>query len=278
MHPSHLLNRRALLRVAGLATAGAAVLPLSEPASAEDRPYGPFRMGIQSYSLRGFDVDRALKETRELGLEYWESYNAHLPLSTEAATVAAHKDRLKSSGIRVVAYGVVGFNTDAAANRRVFEGAKALGIRCLSADPAPAAMDQLEQLVEEFKINIAIHNHGPGHRYGTLQSCVDAVRDRHKRIGVCVDTGHFLRSSENPVKVVETLGQRVLGVHMKDVKDARRFTILGQGDMDVVGTLKALRAMKYRELVALEYEENPKAPLEDIRACLTAMREAVQKL
>ncbi|MBM3457238.1 MAG: sugar phosphate isomerase/epimerase [Armatimonadetes bacterium] len=278
MNETNPLSRRILLRAAALAAGGAVLTLPEDPADAQENPYAPFRMGIQSYSLRGYNLDQALEETQKLGLRYWESFNAHLPFSPEEATVKAQKERLAAARIRVLAYGVVPFGSNTEANRQLFEGAKALGIPTLSADPAPESMDQLEKLVEEFRINIAIHNHGPRHRYGSLQSCVDAVKGRHERIGVCVDTGHFLRSSENPVKVIETLGTRVLGVHLKDVKDARVFTIVGKGDLDVVGTLRALKALSYRHLVALEYEENPRNPIADIQECLAAVRAAAQKL
>jgi inosose dehydratase len=276
------LSRRELLRRS--AAAGAAVTPLlalaaSHRAQAADSPYGPFKMGIQSYSLRGYRaLEQALGQTQKLGLRYWEAWDGHLPATTDPQQIAQAQELLKAHDVTVLAYGVVGFGGDAAANRRRFEAAKAMGIPTLSADPAPQAFDQLEQLVEEFQINIAIHNHGPGSRWDKIQQVADAVKGRHKRIGACVDTGHFLRSGENPVRAVEVLGERVYGCHLKDVKDGRTFTILGQGDMDTVGVLKALRAAKFNDVLALEYEENPMDPIADLQACLATVRSAVQKL
>ncbi len=271
------LNRRDVLRHG----AGAVLAPLLAGAAAarEASPYGPFKMGIQSYSLRGYKaLDEALAQTQKLGLHYWESWNGHIPPTTSFQEAAALREKLRAAHVRVLAYGVVGFGGDAAANRRHFEAAEVLGIRTLSADPEPRAFDQLEDLVEEFQINIAIHNHGPGSRWDKIQQVVDAVKGRHKRIGACVDTGHFLRSSENPVRAVEALGDRVFGCHLKDVKGTNTFTILGQGDLDLVGVLKALRAIRYDEVLALEYEENPMDPIADIQACLAAVRAAAQKL
>ena len=74
------LSRRDLL-ASGLAVAGALALG-SRPALAGLAPaaeYGPFKMGLQSYTLRHFKVDEALARTKELGLHYWESYSAHTP-------------------------------------------------------------------------------------------------------------------------------------------------------------------------------------------------------
>lgn len=270
-------SRRELLTLAAL-SGGAALLGRPAGAQQQRRPYGPFRMGIQSYSLRGFKADEAMAHTKALGIRYWEAYQAHVPITTDPAQVAASLDKLKASDIRLWAHGVSRFTADDAANRKIFEGAKALGIQVLSADPDPQSFASLEKLVDEFKIKIAIHNHGPGHRYDKLQHVVDAVKDRHPLIGACVDTGHFLRSKENPVKVVETLGPRVFGVHLKDVKDAVKFTILGKGDLDVLGLFKVLRDLRFRDVMALEYEENPQNPISDITECFAAARSAIEKL
>lgn len=275
MHATDTLSRRGLLR--GALATGLAAGPLAR-ALAADMPYGPFKMGIQSYSLRGFKLDEALEHTKKLGIHYWESFTAHVPLTTDPAQASELLARLKAADVRMEAYGVMAFGADAAANRKIFEGAKALGIRTLSADPRPESFAQLEELVEEFRINVAIHNHGPNSRYDKLQQVVDAVKGRHRRIGACVDTGHFLRSRENPVQVIETLGARVFGVHLKDVKDATKFTVLGQGDMDLVGVLKALKTLKFNRVMALEYEENPRNPIAEIEECFAAVRKAVEKI
>ena len=278
-----ILDRRTFLRRSLGALGGAAPLMAAGAALADEArtrrlDYGRFKMGIQSYSLRGFPLEQALAHTRNLGLHYWEAYSEHVPLTTEPQRVAELQGKLRSAEVRLLAHGVTGFGTDRAANERVFEAARALGVTTISADPSRESLDHLEELVERFKINIAIHNHGPGSRYDKLEQVVGAVRGRHERIGACVDTGHFLRSGENPVHAIETLGGRVYGCHLKDVKDGKVFTILGKGDLDLVGVLKALRASGFDQVLALEYEENPQNPIPDILECLAAVREAAQKI
>jgi len=273
------LTRRELLRNAALGTGALAVSSLGRSASAADSEYGPFKMGLQSYSLRGYtSLDAALAQTKALGVHYWEAYAAHVPLTTDPAQVKEIMDKLKAADVKVLAHGVSRFTADNAANRKIFEAAKALGIQTLSADPDPDSFSSLDSLVQEFKINIGIHNHGPGHRYDKLQQVVDALQGHHPRVGACADLGHFLRSGEESVKVIETLGKRVHGVHLKDVKDKTHFTILGKGDMDLVGVLRALKKLKYNQVLALEYEENPKDPIADIQECLAAVRNAVKQI
>ena len=279
-------NRREWL-AAGCALAGSLGLNLSSTARGSQAsapetggPYAPFKMGLQSYSLRGLtkngqaDLAMALAATKDLGLHYWESYPAHVPAEGGARRVHAIKEDLAIAGVSVIGYGVVPFKKDIAANEPMFAFAKAMGIQYLSADPDPDAFDSLDKLVEKYGIAVGIHNHGPGHRYDKIETIANAIKNHHEKIGCCVDTGHFLRSKIDPVDAVEAFGKRVYGVHLKDVKDAKTFTILGQGDLRTVDLLKVLARNKYNYCLAIEYEEKPENPVADIKACLVAAQKA----
>ena len=282
------INRRDILKL-GAVSAGA-LLTGNLPSAFADKTtdsYGGFKMGMQSYSLRGFDAKTALQHTRTLGLSYWEAYPRHIPMGTLPKHLMLQKALLKEAGIKLLAYGVVGFDTNETKARQAFDFAKAMGIVSLSANPNKdkGTFDLLDKLVEEYDIAIAIHNHGPGAKYDKISDVEQMVKDRHPKLGACVDTGHFLRSDEDPVEAMERLGKRVFGVHMKDVKtiekDGKRqkiFTILGQGDLNVVGVLKVLKKLKYQNCLSLEYEENPQNPLSDIEVCLKVIRDAVVKI
>ncbi len=61
--------------------------------------YGPFKMGLQSYSLRGFttdghaDLKKALAATNELGLHYWEAFPAHVPMTDDRREIRRSRTR-----------------------------------------------------------------------------------------------------------------------------------------------------------------------------------------
>jgi len=277
------LTRRSFLEssLAGVALAGT-VGPLAWAAD-DTNPYGPFKMGIQSYSLRHYEADEALAKSKELGLKFWESFSKHFPVTGDAAKLAEYKKKLSEAGITLMAYGVQRFTKNTDENRKQFEFARAMGITSLSADPDPDSFDSLDKLVDEYKINIAIHNHGPDDKkYGKIEQVSAAIRNHHERIGACVDTGHFLRADEDPVKAIEAFGPRTYGVHVKDVKKLpdgkKQFTIAGKGDLDLVGCLKQLARLRFAGCLSLEYEENEKNPIADIEQCLAAVRDAVKKL
>jgi inosose dehydratase len=280
------LTRRNVL-AAGLAATGMLVAGrptlarLAGAASATEGDYGPFKMGLQSYSLRGYttqghvDLKKALAATKELGLQYWEAFPAHIPQTDDRERIKAVKDEFEAYGVHVDGWGVVGLGKNEAADRKVFEFARALGIGYLTVDPEPDSFDLLDKLVEEYGIPVGIHNHGPGHKYALIDTIAQSIKDHSPKIGCCIDTGHFLRSKEDPVRAVEVFGKRVYGVHLKDVKNAETFTILGQGDLRTVDLLKPLAANRYGHCLAIEYEEKEENPLEDIKACLAEARKAI---
>ena len=283
------ISRRDLLRAGAL---GAASLILAgDAALAQDPPrrrqrpgqargpYAPFRMGIQSYSLRGFKVDEALEKTKQLGLRFWEAYPAHIPQTDDPAKIKEMLDKLRSANVRLRAWGVVGFDADEAKTRKVLDFAKAMNIPVISADPSPEAFAVLDKALDAYpETFIAIHNHGPGHRYDKIADVTKAIQGHHERIGACVDTGHFLRSGEDPVAAVKAFGKRTYGVHLKDVKGKTQFTEVGKGDLKVADLLKELRSLEYRQIISLEYEEHPENPVSYIEESLAATREAVKQI
>lgn len=255
----------------------AAVCATRSAARAQD---GGLNLGIQLYSLRGYPVDEALRHAREIGFRHVEFYPGMYPLNSTTEQIAAMNKKLADLGLTISAHGVNGFGADAAANRKVFEFAKAAGIGILGADPAPEAFASLDELVKEFDIRIAIHNHGPKHRYNKVIDVLRAIEKHDDRIGACADLGHFIRSGENPVEVIRLLKGRLYGVHLKDFKDQQEKTqgvILGKGHLDVPAVFAALEQVKFPAdgALSLEYEENPKNPLADIRECLDVAQRAL---
>ena len=280
------ISRRKLLAAASAAAAGASIHPLRS-ALADHVPgpqmeYGWFPMGIQSYSLRHYKVDEAIQHVKSLGLHHVEFFDAHFPKSSSPEEIAEMLKKLRRAEIAISAHGVERFTKDHEANRKLFEFANRAGIRNLSADPDPDAFDSLEKLVAEYGIRIAIHNHGPGHRYDKVADVVKAVKDRHAWIGACADLGHFIRSGEDPVKVIHELKGRLYGIHLKDFDTPTgnaKGVVLGKGRLDVVETFKALREVHFPAdgALSLEYEENPENPIADLKACLAAASEGAKK-
>src|SRR5258708_4416800 len=139
MTDSQHVSRRALLKTGAAAAvavySGAVSSPVSSlwGAEAEPGPYGSFKMGIQSYTLRDFKVDEALEISKKLGLHYWESFPGHIKAASVPSYIAEQKAMLAGSGVKLVAFGVVDFNDNESKAREIFDFAKAIGIESISA-------------------------------------------------------------------------------------------------------------------------------------------------
>lgn len=275
-------SRRKFLGVAAGAAVAVGTRRVARAADAAKLPYGGFNLGLQSYTLRNFDIDRALAEINKFGLHSVELFNAHFNVASSDADIAAMKSKTKALGIQMMGHGVNPFSADHEANRKWFEFAKKAGIKNLSANPSEDAFDSLDKLCEEYQIRIAIHNHGPGAEYDKVSDVLNAVRGRHPLIGACADLGHYIRSAEDPVRVINLLEGRLFGIHLKDFAEQKADTkgvILGKGHLDVVGVFKALKKVNFPAdgCLALEYEENPDNPLADVKECLVVADESARK-
>jgi len=272
------VSRRNFVRI-GAAFAGLTALHAPFVFAADNtKKYGGYRMGLQSYSYRKFPVEKAVhKMQHDLKINYVEMYSAHFPLDSSDQKIEEIKSLLASHSIVCNAHGVNSFSADHDANRKLFEFAQKAGVRNISANPSYDAFDSLDKLCAEFpNIFIAIHNHGPGAKYDKIADVVKHTKGRHPHIGACIDTGHYIRSAEDPVKAVYELKDRVFGLHVKDFAEQKgdaKETIIGQGHLDVKALFSAMKKTNFPAdgVVSIEYEESAENPTEDIQKCLAVV-------
>ena len=74
---------------------------------------------------------------------------------------------------------------------------------------------------------------------------------------------------------VEVFGKRVYGVHLKNVKDALSFTILGQGDLRIADLLKAQPPTSIPIASRSSSRESRKTRRTDIKICLAQLHEVI---
>ena len=281
-------DRRRFLR-ASVAAAGLSSLPkLLRADEKKESSLGGFKLGAQSYTFREFDLEPALKRMKDLDLHYVELFQKHAPLNSSPAQISALLKLCKEYDVKPLAWGVQHFSKNTDANRKSFEFGKALGIKMFSADPDPDSFDSLDKLCDEYKIAIGIHPHGPQgkkeHRWYSAQVILKAVKDHHPLIGSCLDTGHLIRAAQlgdklDPAEQIHLMGARNFGVHLKDHDNERKTDVIfGKGVLDVPGVLKALREVKFDGQISIEYEANPKDPVQDVQACVQIVKESVKKI
>jgi sugar phosphate isomerase/epimerase len=287
----HSLSRRQFLQAGAAASLGLPGTRLLAKAatSLKADPFGGFTLGVQSYSFRKFTVEQALKRIQDLGLHYVELFRDHAPLKSTPEQLKALVKLCGDYDIKPIAFGVESFTKNHDANKKLFDFAKELGLTTLSADPQPDSFDSLDKLVDEYKIAIAIHPHGPQgdgklHRWYSAEIILDAVKDHNPLIGTCLDTGHLIRSAQlgkhlDPAAQIRVMGPRNFGLHLKDHDNSTRTDVVyGKGVLDVPGVLKALCEVKFKGYISIEYEAHPEDPSPDMKACVEVFKQAVKGL
>jgi sugar phosphate isomerase/epimerase len=239
-------------------------------------------LAVHSYTFQKFSILEAIDKTAAVGVKHMSiSGSVNLPeadgKSTKSSTirmttneVAAITARMKAKGIDpvFVNMGVVKPGIDVAESRKIFEGAKRLGISVLVAEPethdkleelAPV-MDVVEKLAIEYNIKVAIHNHpGPKSFYWHPDTVVAAVKGRSPLLGACADVGHWMRSGLDPVECLKKLEGRVITLHFKDLNVAgpkAHDVPWGTGAGNAKGMLTELQRQKFKGAICIEYENN----------------------
>jgi len=275
------LNRRRFLQAAGMVATTACVwksTPSMQAAltkTAAD-PFFGLKLGVASYSLRKFPLEKALAMTRQMGVKYITLKEMHLPYNSSPEQLQSAQKMVQSTGLVLMGGGVIYTNKVEKDIRALFQYAKDAGMPTMVASPDPAGLDIVEKMAKEFDIRVAIHNHGPGDtRYPSPIDVLNMVKDRDSRMGICMDLGHTVRLGQNPLPVMEKCARRLYDFHIKDVtkaeKDGANIEV-GAGIIDIVEVLRFLRKIKFNDHVALEYEIKADAPLPGMTESFAYMR------
>jgi sugar phosphate isomerase/epimerase len=290
------VTRRRFLGTSAAATCGLFATPaLLLGEDKKDDRFGPFSIGVQSYTFREFDLEQCLKRMKELGLHYGEFYQKHIPANSSSDQIKAILKTCTDYDVTPVGYGVLPFTNKHDQNKKAFELGKALGLKYLSADPTKDAFDSLDKLCDEYKIAIAIHPHGPQgkkqlHQWYSAEIILKAVKDHNELIGTCLDTGHLIRAAIlgeklDPAQQIRLMGKRNFAIHLKDNDneaekrgDPDSNVVFGKGVLDVEAVLKALKDVEFKGAIAVEYESHPKDPMPDMKDCLAVLEKAAKNV
>jgi sugar phosphate isomerase/epimerase len=271
-------SRRRFLGSAAVAAAwtalgrvpGAAGAP---PAAGSGRP---LKLGLASYSMREFPLDQALAWAKLLGVKYMTFKDVHIPRTDPPEATRALRAKIEAAGITIMGGGTITIPNNPVQIKKEFEYAKNAGFPLIYVDPDPAALDTLEQMAKTYGITVAIHNHGPENKnWPRPQDAYAAVKSRDKRLGLCIDVGHTLRTGTDPVQACRECRDRLYDMHVKDLAektDRESQVEVGRGVIDFPALFKTLIDIGYQGQVGLEYEIKAKDPLPGMIESLAYMR------
>src|SRR5690606_35745690 len=125
-----------------------------------------WQLGSQAYTFNRFSFAEALDKIDSCGLKFVEAYpgqvigggiEGKMDYNMDADKRKQVLALLKSKGIKLVSFGVIGTRNEADWEK-IFEFADAMGIRNITAEPEEAHIPTISRLCDKYKINLAIHN------------------------------------------------------------------------------------------------------------------------
>ena len=242
-----------------------------------------FKIGIQTWTLRNMDFDQVVEFATKHHIKYLEMIDKHMNPNAPAEETARKKAILDKNGLVCYSFGVAGTSNNKENNRKLFEFAKKMGIKVFVVEPRDMSQwDNLEELVKEYDIKLAIHNHGLGSPYGNPETVLKVLKARDSRIGVCLDVGHVTGAGFDAAKVFREYEGRVYDIHLKDKKvetvngkQVINDVEIGTGQANYKGLFAELKKAKWPGVLAIETDNGEFAKAPD--AYVTGAVEFVKK-
>lgn len=284
------MSLKTLILFCGLAALPAISLTAqAETKIPEEAKTGGFFIGCQAYTFNHYSVFEAIQKTAESGgkvIEFFpgqklspEEPNVKWGHDASPETMQKVKDQLARYKITAVNYGVVGIPKDETEARKIFEFAKAMGLRAVTTESVDA-IDTIEKLVKEYDIMVGFHDHpkrpdDPDYRMWDPNYILSVVKDRDSRIGSCADTGHWVRSNLKPVDCLRILKGRIISSHLKDLNEmgpGAHDVPYGEGVSDIPGILEELKAQGFSGNISIEDQYHWESSVPEVSQCIGFVR------
>ena len=289
------LPRRSFLAAAATGIAGAAVAIAGAPALAEAAATArssnatargaaavpaaatAIKLGVASYSLREFSLDKALEMIKTLRTPYVNFKSVHVPYDKTPAELAAIRRTIEAAGVQIVGGGTITFDKDTDADvEKYFAYAKNAGMPTIVCTMEHSILPRVEKYAKQYDIKVAIHNHGPEDKhFPSPYDVLKAVNGMDSRMGLCMDIGHATRAGANIVQAALDAGPRLHDLHIKDLADGTAKdsqVAVGEGKLPIPALFRALQKINFPGYVNLEYEINAKDPLPGMQVSFAYMR------
>ena len=218
-------------------------------------------LGLQSYTCRNMTFEQVVDFAVKHDIKKIEFIGAHISPTAPAAENLRKKAVLDKAGLTAYSFGVNGTSMDKEANRKLFEFAKLMGMKLIIVEPKNLAeWDNLEALVKEYDIKLAVHNHGKGTMYGDPATLKKVLAERDRRIGVCLDVGWITAAGFDAADTFRNYGDRVYDMHFKDKKHTTMAdgkvviedTEIGKGEANYAGLFAEIKKSKWSGVMAIE--------------------------
>ncbi len=130
-----------------------------------------WQLSVQLYTYRRYPLFEALDKVAELGIRHIEPLTA-LKVDAKRPELRANEDlppdvrkelktMLADRGMFLSSI-FASFTGEPAQAKRLFDFCQEMGTGTIVAEPPAGALDMIEKLCDEYRINVAFHNHARG--------------------------------------------------------------------------------------------------------------------
>jgi len=246
----------------------------------------PPRLAVMTYTFRNFTFFDSVDKSKVLDVKYLEAHSwqklgggypdVELGYKAPPDAIKATRQKLHDSGLKLIGYYFHNLGKDEAETLQVFEFCRTMGIENIVCEPDPGTFGMLDKLANEYKVNVAVHNHPKDPKHPEYvnwdpDEVLRQIKDCGPRIGTCADTGHWIRSGLDPVECLKKYDGRTLCLHLKDIETSAadsRDVVWGMGVGKTKAVLEELRRQNFSGVISIEYEADPDNNMSQVAACI----------
>ncbi len=218
------------------------------------------QLGLQTWTCNRMTFDQVVDFAVKHHLTQLQFIDTQFDPKGAKEETRRKKAILDAHGLTCYTFGVSKTSANKEENRKLFEFAQLVGAKFIVVEPKANEWDNLEALVKEYDIKLAIHNHGTGTAYGDPKTVLGVLAKRDHRIGVCLDVGWVTAAGFDAAKVFRDYGDRVYDIHFKDKKvekaaDGKPVILdveIGTGQANYTGLFAALKDTHWSGVMAIE--------------------------
>ena len=135
-------------------------------------------------------------------------------------------------------------------------------------------INEISKMMSDLNMPLAYHHH-MGTVIETEEETKKLIESTNDDVKLLIDTGHMLFAQGDSIKLVEDFSERLIHVHCKDIREdilkkslkndstfrkaflEGAFTVPGDGCIDYIPFLKALKKKNYCGWIVVEAEQDP---------------------
>jgi sugar phosphate isomerase/epimerase len=246
-----------------------------------------WKLGVQFWTFKNFPFVTALEKADSAGVKFIEAFPGQalggdfkdsFNINMSADSRAKVKQMVAAKGMKIVAFGVTGAK-DVNEWNQLFSFAKDMGIEYINSEPNKSHWGIIDSLSGVYNIKVAIHEHPKPNPYWHPDSVVAAMSG-HPNLYACADLGHWGRSGLDVVECLKKLEGRIIGVHLKDIKEfdntKAEDVVVGTGVLKYPEIFAELKRQNFKGMLSIERENNWDNNMPDVKQTVQFFNEQVK--